>query len=88
MKKGFTLVELLAVIVILGLLAAITIPSVMNNVYATKDAAYKQLVSELEQTTQLYVRDNKDNLTGINVVGNKIEKQLKVEQAIDPERDK
>lgn len=38
-NKGFTLVELLAVIVILGLLMAIAIPSVTNMAFIFRDTA-------------------------------------------------
>ena len=35
-EKGFTLVELLAVIIILGVLAIITVPMIMGNVEESK----------------------------------------------------
>jgi type IV pilus assembly protein PilA len=72
MKKGFTLVELLAVIVILGVLAVIIIPPVMNNVNATRKASYDQLISNIEETTQLYVRENRNDIQGISQVGNTV----------------
>jgi len=41
-KKGFTLVELLAVIVILGILALITTPVVINIIDDSKNKAYEE----------------------------------------------
>lgn len=70
MKKGFTLVELLAVIVILGVLAVIVIPPVIKNIDLTRKASYNQVISNIEQTTQLYIRDNRDYIAGITTVGN------------------
>ena len=72
MKKGFTLVELLAVIVILGILSIITIPTFMDNVNSTKEASFENLISNIEQTTELYVRANKDLIPGITTIGNTV----------------
>ena len=48
MKKGFTLVEVLAVITILGVLAVIIVPAVDKGIKSAKDDAYnKQKVSLL-----------------------------------------
>jgi prepilin-type N-terminal cleavage/methylation domain-containing protein len=70
MKNGFTLIELLAVIIILGVLATIAIPKVINNITGAQEVAHDRLLSDLEQLTQLYIRDNKDEITGIKTVGN------------------
>jgi type IV pilus assembly protein PilA len=72
MKKGFTLIELLAVIVILAALAAVVIPSVIGNITETQQVAHDKLISDLQELTQLYIRNNKDNITGIRTVGNTV----------------
>lgn len=40
-KKGFTLVEIIVVLLIIGILLAITIPSIMGYVEQAKDAQYE-----------------------------------------------
>ena len=70
MRKGFTLVELLAVVIILGILVVISIPPVMQNLDKSRTASYEQLMATIEQTTQLYIRNNKDYIDGVNVVDN------------------
>lgn len=69
-EKGFTLVELLTVIIILGVLAIITVPMVMGNVDESKRISYEKLIKNIEQTTQIYIRNNKDNIPGIKTVDN------------------
>lgn len=57
-QKGFTLLEIMVVIVILGLLASLTIPSLMGN----KDKADKQKAASdivaLENALDMYRLDN------------------------------
>ncbi|MFA5408487.1 MAG: prepilin-type N-terminal cleavage/methylation domain-containing protein [Bacilli bacterium] len=72
MKNGFTLIELVAVVVILGVLAVIIVPIVMNNVDKTRETSYNQLISNIEQTTQLYIRNNKSTIPGITDIGNTV----------------
>jgi prepilin-type N-terminal cleavage/methylation domain-containing protein len=72
MEKGFTLIELLAVLVILGILFSITIPAFLQNVNSTKEAAFESLISNIEKTTELYVRENKDLIPGVKTIGNTI----------------
>jgi len=60
MKKnnGFTLVELLAVIVILGLLALITIPTITNVMSKQKENLFYDQLSELIKASQNWATDN------------------------------
>ena len=56
-KKGFTLVELLAVIVILAVIMVITIPTVLGNMKEAKQSAY----NTVGDTMIKYIEDNYKN---------------------------
>lgn len=54
-NKGFTLVELLAVIVILGLIALIAVPIVLNNIKKTKEDLYDTQIELIKVGALSYV---------------------------------
>ena len=54
-RKGFTLIELIAVLVILAVLALIVTPLVMNIVKKTKDSANKRSVDAYGKAVELSV---------------------------------
>jgi len=56
-KNGFTLVELLAVIAILGLILTITIPNVMKIITDKKQQLYDDNIKEIERLAQNYMVD-------------------------------
>lgn len=60
-NKGFTLVELLAVIVVLAIVATIVVTSAYSLVKSNRDEQYSILISEIEQATKLYLNDNFEN---------------------------
>lgn len=48
-KKGFTLVEIMIVVAIIGLLAAIGIPSILNAMSKSKDSAMARNIAEVNK---------------------------------------
>lgn len=72
-KKGFTLVELLVVIVLIGLLIGIGVPGVMKIIARMKERSYKTKVSLIEQAGTLWGQDNKTRLQShkCDIDGNK-----------------
>ena len=61
-KKGFTLVELLVVIVILGVIMAIAIPSITSSVERSKDKQKEQIIKLIVSAGELYVDKHKNTV--------------------------
>ena len=92
MKKGFTLVELLAVIVILALIALITIPVILNVVEKSKVKTYQRSIDSygraVEKGIAEYMMDNENNTSKkltyddiknyIKYEGNKVECKVNI----------
>ena len=65
-NKGFTLVELLAVIVILGLIAVITVPKINEQIESSKSKAVKASALSYKKTIDEYLlhqQMNNDEIT-------------------------
>ena len=61
MKKGFTLVELLGVIVLLGLLTIVAAPPILNQIKKTKGKLSKATERVLSIAAEEYVDDHLTN---------------------------
>jgi type II secretion system protein G len=59
-RKGFTLVEILIVVVILGILAAIVIPQFTNASTLAKESNLKSNLQTVRAQIELYKLNNKD----------------------------
>ena len=57
-SRGFTLIEIMVVVVILGILAALIVPKIMSRPDEARIAAARQDVATLAQALKLYKLDN------------------------------
>lgn len=60
MKKGFTLAELLGVIVIISVLALLVLPPIINQIRRQRDKISETTLKVLGESTYLYMDSNKD----------------------------
>lgn len=63
-ESGFTLVELLVVMLILGILAAIAVPSFFSQRDKAKDADAKALTRTAQTAMETYANENEGQYTG------------------------
>ncbi len=63
-KKGFTLVEILIVVVILGILAAIVIPQFSDASTQAKESRLRSDLQSMRSQIELYKIQHNDNLPG------------------------
>jgi general secretion pathway protein G len=57
-QRGFTLIEIMVVVVIMGILAALVVPKLMGRADDARITAAKQDISTLMQALKLYKLDN------------------------------
>lgn len=62
MKKGFTLIELMIVVAIIGILAAVAVPKFADMLRKSKEGATKGGLTNLRSSLTIYISDN-DGLT-------------------------
>jgi len=56
-KKGFTLVELLAVITLIGILGLITVPIINNTIKSSRKKAFKETLNAIVEAAKIYNAD-------------------------------
>ena len=58
MKRGYTLVELLGVMIILGLILLVSFPIIINQIKKSNEAISESTRILIESSAELYINDN------------------------------
>lgn len=86
-KGGFTLIEIMLVIVIIGIIVGIAVPKITGKVGKANDVAARATLKAIEAAVQSYEMDNlrlPDSLTDLTVQKNNNGPYLKPSELTDP----
>lgn len=81
-KKGFSLIEVLAVIVVLAIILVIVTPKVANLVYVGKLRAYNTMIDSVEVAAQNYALEFEFDLTRMSLDENS-QKTITIQDLMD-----
>ncbi|MDJ0733969.1 MAG: type IV pilin-like G/H family protein [Nostocaceae cyanobacterium] len=68
-NQGFTIIELLIVLMVIGVLSAIALPSVLSQASKAKQVEGKQYIGSLNRAQQTYYLENAEFTTSITDLG-------------------
>ena len=72
-KKGFTLVELIAVIILLAAITLVSVPVIINTLRKNEQKEYEEFKNLILNATELYVERNKGLYPELETIGGIIE---------------
>lgn len=68
-KKGFTLIEMLATIALLAIIATISVPFIVNRIDYFKEKSLETMITSVENATEKYVNENQQDLDELTTFG-------------------
>ena len=68
-NKGFTLIEILIAVVIIGILSAIALPSFLSQISKSREVDAKQQIATFLEKQQIHYTDNSEFVVGDNWPG-------------------
>lgn len=75
-KKAFTLIELLATIVILSIILSIVVINVSDYINDAKEKSYDTLIKSIKTSTELYIADYSNEFPELEVPGSTFDIQI------------
>lgn len=81
-NKGFTLLEVILVVAILGVITLIIVPSVSSLLNKNKSEQYENLKKSIISAAKMYVSDNRYDL-GINCTNNIYQFTIELNKLVD-----
>ncbi|UUO14257.1 type IV pilin-like G/H family protein [Dolichospermum heterosporum] len=79
-EAGYTLVELITVILIIGILSAISIPSILSRANSGRQAEAKLFVGSMNRSQQAYYVENDVFSSSVGTLGNGMKQQTEYYQ--------
>lgn len=67
-EKGFTLIEMLAVFIIISIIMVVALPAITKNLKGNSKKEYTEFIKTVELATEVYVEDNRE-MYPLNTVG-------------------